>query len=134
MGDYTPIFLSDIPRLFASGQLPLDVALIQVTPPDGRGMCSLGVSVDIVKSAAAQRGPGHRPGESAMPRTLGDTFLHVYDSTSSCPWTCPLIEVGPVQADETHPRASENTSPPWSTTARPSSSASGGFPRPSSSF
>ena len=52
LGDYTPIFLSDIPRLFSSGQLPLDVALIQVTPPDENGMCSLGVSVDIVRSAA----------------------------------------------------------------------------------
>ena len=52
LGDYTPIFLSDIPRLFASGQLPLDAAMIQVTPPDERGFCSLGISVDIVKSAA----------------------------------------------------------------------------------
>src|ERR1043165_5652511 len=52
LGDYTPVHLSDIPRLFDSGQLPLDAALIQVTPPDERGMCSLGVSVDIVKSAA----------------------------------------------------------------------------------
>jgi len=47
-GDYTPILMSDIPRLFDSGQLPLDVALIQVTPPDCRGKVSLGISVDIV--------------------------------------------------------------------------------------
>ena len=52
LGDYTPVFLSDIPRLFDSGQLPLDVALIHVTPPDEYGMCSFGVSVDIVKKAA----------------------------------------------------------------------------------
>ena len=52
LGDYTPIFLSDIPRLLTSGQMPIDVALIQVTPPDERGMVSLGVSVDVVKSAA----------------------------------------------------------------------------------
>ena len=51
-GDYTPILMSDIPMLFESGQLPLDVALIQVTPPDTRGKMSLGISVDIVKSAA----------------------------------------------------------------------------------
>jgi len=43
LGDYTPIHLSDVPRLFNSGQLPLDAALIQVTPPDERGMCSLGL-------------------------------------------------------------------------------------------
>src|SRR5208337_3658838 len=48
LGDYTPIHLSDLPHLFDSGQLPLDVALIQVTPPDQFGMCSFGVSVDIV--------------------------------------------------------------------------------------
>ena len=42
LGDYTPIHLSDIPRLFNSGQLPLDVALIQVTPPDARGCAALG--------------------------------------------------------------------------------------------
>ncbi|HDS30331.1 MAG TPA: 4-hydroxybutyrate CoA-transferase, partial [Firmicutes bacterium] len=52
LGDYTPIFLSDIPGLFESGQLPLDAALIQVSPPDDRGLVSLGISVDITKSAA----------------------------------------------------------------------------------
>ena len=79
LGDYTPIFLSDIPSLFSSGQLPLDAALIQVTPPDGRGMCSLGVSVDIVKSAAANAGLVIAQVNSRMPRTLGDSFVHVHD-------------------------------------------------------
>ena len=51
LGDYTPIFLSEIPRLFDTGRIPLDVALIQVTPPDAQGRCSLGVSVDIVQAA-----------------------------------------------------------------------------------
>lgn len=50
--DYTPIFLSEIPKLFRSGRMHLDVALIQVTPPNVHGFCSLGVSVDIVKPAA----------------------------------------------------------------------------------
>ena len=49
-GDYTPILLSDVPKLFDSGSLPIDVALIQVTPPDVRGRVSLGISVDIVRS------------------------------------------------------------------------------------
>ena len=53
LGDYTPIFLSEIPHEFESGRIPIDVALISVTPPDNRGLCSFGVSVDIVKSAAA---------------------------------------------------------------------------------
>ena len=52
LGGYTPILFSDIQKLFTSGRLPLDVALIQVTPPDEQGMCSLGISVDVVKSAA----------------------------------------------------------------------------------
>ena len=51
--DYTPIFLSEIPHEFETGRIPLDVALISVTPPDEKGLCSLGVSVDIVKSAAS---------------------------------------------------------------------------------
>ena len=55
LGDYTPVFLSDIPRLFDSGQLPLDVALIHVSPPDEHGMCSFGVSVDIVQERGGKR-------------------------------------------------------------------------------
>jgi acetyl-CoA hydrolase len=50
--DYTPIFLSEIPELFRAGELPLDVALLQVSPPDDKGYCSLGVSVDVALSAA----------------------------------------------------------------------------------
>ena len=53
IGDYTPIFLSEIPREFEMGRIPIDVALIMVTPPDASGLCSFGVSVDIVKSACA---------------------------------------------------------------------------------
>ena len=63
LGDYTPIFLSNIPNLFSTGMLPLDVALIQVTPPDARGMCSLGVSVDIVKERGGECWLGDRPGQ-----------------------------------------------------------------------
>ncbi len=79
MGAYTPIFLSDIPRLFNSGQLPLDVALIQVTPPDGNGLCSLGISVDIVKAAAENASLVIAQVNSKMPRTLGNGFIHVHD-------------------------------------------------------
>ena len=75
LGDYTPIFLSDIPRLFKSGQLPLDVALIQVTPPNSRGMCSLGVSVDIVRSAAENASLVIAQVNPNMPRTL--SLIHI---------------------------------------------------------
>jgi acyl-CoA hydrolase/GNAT superfamily N-acetyltransferase len=93
MGDYTPIHLSDIPGLFNSGQLPLDVALIHVTPPDERGMCSLGVSVDVVKSATENAGLVIAQVNPNMPRTLGDSFIHVYDIDVLVPVDDPLIEV-----------------------------------------
>jgi acyl-CoA hydrolase len=74
-GDYVPIFLSEIPILFRRGILPLDVAMIQVSPPDKHGYCSMGTSVDIAASAAktakyliAQINP-------RMPRTLGDGMI-----------------------------------------------------------
>src|ERR1700674_3147210 len=50
-GDYVPIFLSEIPQLFRQDILPVDVALIQVSPPDAHGYCSLGTSVDIARAA-----------------------------------------------------------------------------------
>ena len=93
VGDYTPIFLSDIPRLFSSGQLPLDAALIQVTPPDEHGRCSLGISVDIVKSAAANAKLVIAEVNPRMPRTLGNSFIHVYDIDFLVPVDRPLIEV-----------------------------------------
>jgi acyl-CoA hydrolase/N-acetylglutamate synthase-like GNAT family acetyltransferase len=93
LGDYTPIFLSDIPRLFNSGQIPIDVALIQVTPPDADGRCSLGVSVDIVKSAAENASIVIAQVNPNMPRTLGNCFLHVYDIDVLVPVNDPLLEV-----------------------------------------
>ena len=107
LGDYTPIFLSDIPRLFASGQLPLDVALIQVTPPDERGMCSLGVSVDIVKSAAENASLVIAQVNPRMPRTLGDSFLNVYDLDILVPVDMPIFEVRPAETDDTTRRIGE---------------------------
>ncbi|MCE5254233.1 MAG: GNAT family N-acetyltransferase [Actinomycetia bacterium] len=91
-GDYTPISFSDIPALFASGEMPIDVALIQVTPPDLRGRCSLGVSVDIVKSAAANAGLVIAQVNPRMPWTLGDSFVSVLDLDILVPVDEPLIE------------------------------------------
>jgi acyl-CoA hydrolase/RimJ/RimL family protein N-acetyltransferase len=92
LGDYTPIFLSDIPGLFSSGQLPLDVALIHVTPPDARGMCSFGVSVDIVKSAAANATMVIAQVNPQMPRTLGDSFIDINDIDYLVPVDQPILE------------------------------------------
>ncbi len=107
-GDYTPIFLSDIPRLFSSGQLPLDVALIQVSPPDARGMCSLGVSVDIVKSASENASMVIAEVNPQMPYTTGDCFLHVQDIDYLVPVDKPVIEFHSVEPDEVTRQIGEN--------------------------
>ncbi len=93
IGDYTPIFLSDIPGEFESGRIPLDVALIAVTPPDENGLCSFGVSVDIVKSAAANAKLVIAQVNSRMPRTLGDSFIHVHALDMLVPFDEPIITV-----------------------------------------
>lgn len=93
MGDYTPIFLSDIPRLFESGQLPLDVALIQVSPPDEKGMCSLGISVDIVKSATENAALVIAQVNPNMPRTMGDSLIDIYDIDVLVPVASELTEI-----------------------------------------
>ena len=107
LGDYTPIFLSDIPRLFSSGQLPLDAALIQVTPPDERGLCSFGVSVDIVKSAAENARLVIAEVNPRMPRTLGDSFIHVTEIDVLVPVRTPIIEYTPPKSNETTKRIGE---------------------------
>lgn len=91
-GDYTPIFLSDIPALFSSGKLPLDVVIIQVSPPDEKGMCSLGVSVDIVKSAAENASLVIAEINPQMPKTLGDSFINIHDVDIIVPVDYPIIE------------------------------------------
>jgi acyl-CoA hydrolase/GNAT superfamily N-acetyltransferase len=101
LGDYTPVFLSDIPRLFDSGQLPLDVALIQVSPPDEHGMCSFGVSVDIVKTAAENASLVIAQVNPNMPRTFGNSFIHVYDIDVLVPTNAALLEVPPPDVTET---------------------------------
>jgi len=76
-GDYVPIFLSEIPRLFRTGRIPLDVALIQTSPPDKNGYLSLGISVDIVKAAVENSVMVIAEVNKKMPRTLGDSFIPI---------------------------------------------------------
>ena len=107
LGGYTPIFLSDIPQLFKSGRLPLDVAMIHVSPPDENGMCSLGISVDIVKSAAENASLVIAQVNPQMPCTQGDSFLNVYDIDLLVPVDVPLLEVEPSELDEVTRRIGE---------------------------
>ena len=75
--DFTPCFLSEIPGLFKNGFLPLDVALIHVSPPDEHGFCSFGVEVGVTKTAAQSARIVIAEVNPNMPRTLGDAFIHV---------------------------------------------------------
>jgi acyl-CoA hydrolase len=92
LGSYTPTLLSNIPHLFNSGRLPLDVALIQVTPPDKNGKVSLGISVDIVKSATENASLIIAQVNPQMPWTLGDTCIDIFDIDVLVPADVPLIE------------------------------------------
>ena len=76
-GDYVPVFLSRIPLLFRQRVMPIDVAMIQVSPPDMHGYCSLGTSVDIAKAAVETASIVIAQINPNMPRTHGDGFLHV---------------------------------------------------------
>jgi 4-hydroxybutyrate CoA-transferase len=77
--DYVPIFLSDVPRLFESRGLPLDAVLVNATPPDRHGFCSLGTSVEAMHAAIRAAKTIIVQFNSLMPQTLGDSFIHVSD-------------------------------------------------------
>jgi acyl-CoA hydrolase len=74
--DYVPVFLSEVPALFRRNILPLDVALLQVSPPDKHGYCSLGVSVDVSRAALETADSVLVQINPQMPRTHGDGFIH----------------------------------------------------------
>lgn len=76
-GEYLPVFLSEIPGLFAKGILPLDVAIIQVSMPDENGYCTLGPSVDVALSAARTAKKVIAQVNPCMPRVFGDGILHI---------------------------------------------------------
>ena len=92
-GDYVPIFLSQIPQLFRKSILPIDVALIQVSPPDAHGYCSLGTSVDIARSAVEMAKHVIAQVNPLMPRTHGDGFVHVNQIDSMIWYNTDLPEV-----------------------------------------
>ena len=75
--EYIPTFLSDVPRLFDSGMLPLDAVFVNATPPDAHGFCSLGTSVEAMHAAIRAARTVIVQFNAAMPRTLGDSFIHV---------------------------------------------------------
>jgi len=76
-GDFVPIFLSEIPILFKNGHLPLDVAIVTVSPPDKHGYCTLGTSVDIARSAVDNAKKVIAIVNPKMPKTHGDGMIHI---------------------------------------------------------
>ena len=97
--DYIPAYLSQIPRMFASQRIGLDVAMVQVSPPDKFGYCSLGVSVDITRSALENADKVIAQVNPRMPRTWGDSFVHLDDIDWLVPFEEPLVEVIPTVKD-----------------------------------
>ena len=108
IGDYTPIFLSEIPEEFETGRIPIDVALISITAPDVNGLCSLGVSVDIVKSAVANARYVIAQVNSRMPRTFGESFVHVNKIDMLVGYDEDIIEIPIPEPDETLRRIGQN--------------------------
>ena len=90
--EYLPLSLADAPRVFANGQLPLDVAMIQIAPPDPDGTCSLGISVDVTKAAALAARTVIAEVNPAMPRTAGDSRIPVNRIASFVPVGTPVVE------------------------------------------
>lgn len=106
--DYTPIMLSEIEKLFCSGELPLDVVMMQLSPPDEYGYMSLGVGVDCTLNAA--RCSRHVIAEvnRRMPRTLGDSFLHVSKVSAIVETDRPLLELKPEPFSDLQRRIGEH--------------------------
>lgn len=92
-GEYIPIFLSEINKLFQKGILKLDVALAHVSPPDKHGFCSLGVSVDVARSGILHAKQIIAQVNPNMPRTHGDSFIHVSKINAFVECNDPLPEV-----------------------------------------
>lgn len=91
--DFTPVLLSEFPLLFKHGVLPLDAAIIHVSPPDEHGFCSLGVEVGLTKSPAESAKIIIAEVNQQMPRTLGDSFIHVSRLSHIVPVNYPIPEM-----------------------------------------
>ncbi len=98
--DYTPVFLSEVPALFRSGRLRLDVALVSTTPPDRHGFCSLGISVDVVKAAVETARVVVAEVNPRMPRTHGGSFIPVEEIDFFVPGDAPVLELPPEEPDD----------------------------------
>lgn len=106
--DYTPIYLSEIEELFESGAMPLDVALLELSPPDSHGFCSFGVGVDTSLTAARCARYVVAQINNQMPRTYGDSFIHVSKIDAIVESSRPLCALKKPQITETHVAIARN--------------------------
>jgi 4-hydroxybutyrate CoA-transferase len=106
--DYTPVHLSEVEELFESGAMPLDVALIQVSPPDPHGFCSFGVGVDTTLTAAKCARHVIAQVNDQMPRTYGDSFIHVSQISAFVESSRPLCELPKTQITSLHVAIAKN--------------------------
>ena len=106
--DYIPIHLSEVEGLFESGAMPLDVALIQVSPPDSHGFCSFGVGVDTTLTAAKCARHVIAQVNNYMPRTYGDSYIHVSDIDTVVEWSQALCEFKPPVVTDMHVAVARN--------------------------
>ncbi len=102
--DYTPIFLGEVEALFESGEMPIDVAFIQVSPPDPHGFCSFGVGVDTTLTAAKYAHRVVAQVNAQMPRTYGDSFIHVSQLDAIVEVSQPLCELKKHEHNPVHDR------------------------------
>jgi acyl-CoA hydrolase len=100
--DYTPIYLGEIEELFESGAMPIDVALLELSPPDTHGFCSFGVGVDTSLTAAKCARYVVAQINNQMPRTYGDSFIHVSEIDAIVEWSRPLCELKKAKITEVH--------------------------------
>lgn len=100
-GDYLPVFLSEVPAMFRNQILPLDVALLQVSPPDKHGYCSLGTSVDVARAAFESAGIVIAQVNPQMPRSLGDGLIHQDRVDYFVHHEAPLHELPVIEPNET---------------------------------
>lgn len=107
--DYTPVYISEIPNLFRQGIIPIDVAMIQTSRPDPHGFVSLGISVDIVKAAAESARIVIAQVNRNMPRTAGDTFLHISKLDHIVEHDAPLPEFHFPAVTDTVAKIAQNT-------------------------
>jgi len=108
--DYVPIFLHEIENLFSSGEHRIDVVLCQVSPPDKYGCMSLGVGVDCTLTAARHAKHVIAEVNPRMPRTFGDSFLHIEDIDAIVEVDHALPELNPEPADEVQKQIAEHVS------------------------